>query len=148
MDIYTILAIYLFVIALYFNDKRKIFEFTKSESKYPIDFWFIAHFNSGLLYYLVTKNMNFKNKEFWGVMIAIIFEFFENSHYGIKTFSRHSLRYYGDSISNAVVDIVAFIMAYKLSKIIGMKYVKYLIGICIFTLFYFESDYILSLVKG
>lgn len=133
--IYIIISLILIIIAFIFNKKKNIAEFKESDSTQMIDVWSLHHFNSGVIYQLIVKNMKFKNKLLYGFILAILFEIIENSKFGIKYMkitSKEFLNnkwgtYNGDNFCNSVMDIIFFIIGYYVSCYINNTYFSILI---------------------
>jgi hypothetical protein len=133
--IYIIISLSLIIVAIIFNKKKNISEFFKSESTHMIDGWSIYHFNSGVIYQIIVKRLKFNNKLLYGFLLAVLFEIFENSKIGkelcskagTKFLSNRFKSYQGDNLSNALMDIVFFMLGYCVSFNINNT----LISICI-----------------
>lgn len=127
--IYVIISLFIIIISIIFNKEKNIAEFTNSDSTHLIDGWSLNHLNSGIIYQLIVKNMKFNNKLLYGFIIAILFEIFENSKIGVKIYSTigHFKSYKGDTLSNALIDIVFFMLGYCISYNINNTYMSIII---------------------
>ena len=86
---YTYLNLIITIFSIYYTKDNKFISFKINDSSYMIDIWSFYHFMFGIIYNLVVKNINIKNKLFYGVIGHILFEYWENSKEGIKLIKKN-----------------------------------------------------------